>query len=183
MYRSETSWLESQDLSVFSRPVTNRGPIASHSMPTRRPVPTRRSLLVLWYHILQIILIRTLDRYYIGICVISWNRLGCLSWRADSEIHIRPWFCLVLASTLDSQCQPAAVTDSPVACQRRQGGCFKRQKIASALVSPTCQLAVLLDWTANRTNSALVIAWQYQDSLAPALHKVIHLQASSAPSK
>ncbi len=90
-------------------------------MPTRRPMPTRRSLLVLWYHIIQIILIRILERYYIGICVsLIWNRLGCLSWRAIPELHIRPWFCLLLVSTLDWQCQPAAVTDPPVACQRRQ---------------------------------------------------------------
>ncbi len=83
-------------------------------------MPTRRSLLVLWYHILQLILIRILDRY-IGICVsLIWNRLGYLSWRAIAGFHIRPWFCLLLISILDWQCQYAAVTDPPLACPWRQ---------------------------------------------------------------
>ena len=70
---------------------------------------TRRSLLI-----------RILDRY-ISICVsLSWNRLGYLSWRAIPGFHIRPWFCLLLVSTLDWHCQHAAVTDPPVACQQRR---------------------------------------------------------------
>ncbi len=102
---------------IFFRPVTNRHHFWSYSTSF---MPTRRSLLVLLYHILQVLLICILDRY-IGICVsLIWNRLACLSWRAIPGLHIRPCFCLLLISTLDWHCQQAVVTDPPVACQRRQ---------------------------------------------------------------
>ena len=92
-------------------------------------MPTRRSLLVMLYHIVQVILIRILDRY-IGICVsLNWDRLACLSWRAIPGFHIRPWFCLLLISTLDWQCQQAAVTDPPVACQWRQEAALSGNRV------------------------------------------------------
>ena len=107
-------------------------------------MPTRRSLLILWYHILQVILIRILDRY-ISICVsLIWNRLGYLSWRAIPGFHIRPWFCLLLMSTLDWQCQHAAVTAPPVACQRRQEATLSGKRLPlrwyRQLVSWLCSL-------------------------------------------
>jgi len=56
------------------------------------------------------------------------------------------------------------------------GACFKRQRFASALVLPNCQLAVLFDWPEDRTASALVSDSQEQDTLALVLHNVIQLQ-------
>ena len=145
-------WLESIPYGSFFTLLSRSpgpGPIANRHQ--FRPdstsfMATRRSLLILRYHILQVILIRILDRY-ISICVsLIWNRLGYLSWRAIPGFHIRPWFCLLLVSTLDWQCQHAAVTDPPVACQQRRESALSGKRL------PRCWYRQLVRWLCSLTD-------------------------------